>query len=233
MRDILIDLGGLGRADVLRPRADESLRPVTRTEADRVLRGAGYQRVGCGGYSAVYRKAGQPFVLKVFSTRDHAYRDFLLLARAHAGNPHFPRIVGKVVPVTSTYSAVRMEPLAPYRHDPAAIDDYMRLRDFEAAPGGPASLQKADALDLMETLPALREACDLIIDMLLPQYERDIKPENVMLRGSTIVLIDPVKDPSYDGQEDLLPDVDPPAIPPRRPAFDADDDDLLRSLFTP
>lgn len=178
--------------NVLR-RIEEIARPPNRAEADWVLQNAGYRRLGNGSFGAVYQKPGNPYVLKVFTPADKAYLDFLALARAHADNPHFPRFFGKIVPVTPAYSAIRMERLEPYTDDPLLIADYFDLRDW-SPDNNYGAMRRGEAIEYMESHPQLREACDLIMDHLTPKYRIDIKPDNLMLRGKTVVLTDPVAD---------------------------------------
>lgn len=191
-------------------RLDEISRPASRLDADQVLRRAGYQRLGKGSFGAVYQKPGRPYVLKVISSRDRSYLDFIALARAHSTNPHFPRFYGKLVRVTPEYYGVRMEPLKPYRHDPTTIADYLTLRDYQGNPNSYLSMRRDDAFEFMEEYPDLRAACDLIIDNLLTKYPHDIKQDNLMLRGNTIVITDPVKTLNSGEPEVRLPAMDPP-----------------------
>jgi hypothetical protein len=47
-------------------------------------------------------------------------------------------------------------------------------------------------MDQLEQQPSLLAACDLIIDNL-SDFDLDIADRNVMMRGSTIVLTDPIQ----------------------------------------
>ncbi len=210
----------------------ETVRPQTRRLADEVLRRAGYQRLGHGHFGAVYRRPGSSYVLKVFSAKDKAYLDFIALAQNHSDNPHFPKFFGKVVPVTPAYSAVRMEPLTPYRHDPVTIDDYLRLRDYHGEPSSYLMLRREDSIEFMEFYPRLREACDLIIDHLLTKYERDIRRDNIMRRGETLVMIDPVKYFDHTDEPENLPYVSPPDDSSMtKPGWLPSDEELLKNLL--
>jgi hypothetical protein len=215
----------------------ELTRPNTRLQADERLRQAGYSRLARGDFGAVYERPGANFVLKVFANSDAAYLAFLELARAHSDNPHFPKFFGKLVRITPVYSAIRMEKLAPYRGNPSAIDVYLRLSNYyREHPNGPSG-EMGDAMEFMEYHPELKAACDLIADNLRPQYQLDIKQSNLMVRGSTIVLIDPVAEPSAPTEK--LPYVEPleepkPQVsrtPAQKAKWDAImDDELLRQL---
>ena len=66
----------------------------------------------------------------------------------------------------------------------------------------------------------------MIIDNLLPKYELDIKQNNLMVRGKTIVFVDPVKGGVYDMQ--LLDPVEEPA---EEHQWNKSDEDLLKELL--
>lgn len=214
---------------------NEIARPLTRRDADAVLRGAGYRCLGTGSFAAVYRKPGASYVLKVFAAADRAYAAFIALAKQHADNPHFPRFFGRIVQVTPGYHAIRMEPLTPYRYDETLIAFYLRHRDWTPQdPHSHMAMQLGDALEYLEEHPRMREALDLIIDNLLGGYETDMKQDNLMMRGSTVVVTDPVKDPLQIGTVgETLPPPDPaeaPADPARDARRRAEADDLFAKL---
>jgi hypothetical protein len=171
--------------------------PDSRKAAVRRLWDAGYQYMGDGAFASVYAREGDPFVLKLFDNIDTAFPAFVALAMAHQANLHFPRYRGRLMRVAPGYSAVRMERLTPYHYDSSMIGRYMRHRDHLPPPGqrDPNSytqMQWEDAEEFMEGEPTLKEACDLIIDHLGTQYRIDISDNNLMMRGRTVVIIDPV-----------------------------------------
>lgn len=228
-------------------RLSEVTRPRTRVTADAVLRHAGYERLGKGAFGAVYEKPGLPYVLKVFSGTDGAYRDYLNLVMAHQDNPHFPKIKGRAVRVMPRVWAVRMERLAEYYGDPELIDIYMRRRDQAMRDDPPdlidvylrrwdrsmrdkVQMQWDDVMEFMSEFPKLKEACDLILDNLLPKHELDIAERNFMTRNGIIVITDPVKSAEYTKQEQL------PYVPPKEPVrngpkWGPEDDELLNQLL--
>lgn len=177
----------------------EITRPSSRIEVDKLLQSAGYYRIGKGAFAAVYHKLGSSYALKIFDSNDRAYLDFISLVKSN-NNKHFPIFYGKVIKITSTYSAIRMELLNPYKYNEENIRNYMRLRDSNLS-----SPNKEDAIDFMNNNPELKQACDLIIDNLLNKYKQDLKQSNLMSRGNTIVITDPVKDENaFTGKEKLV-----------------------------
>lgn len=189
-------------------RLDEISRPATRKEVDVVLRKAGYKRLGRGAYGAVYQKTGKDFVLKIFSSKDSAFLDFISFSKRHQDNPHFPKFIGKVVKITPNYYAVRMEILTPYKGNSRAISNYFNYRDYTSDdPSSIIAMTRDDAIEELEAYPHLRAACDLIIDEFENKHGFDIKNDNLMMRGSTVVFSDPIS--IFNGTNDdvsLWPD---------------------------
>jgi hypothetical protein len=183
----------------------EITRPRGQKQADQVLRDSGYRRLASGSFGAVYQKEGGAYVLKVFSALDKAYHAFVELAKTNQDNPHFPKIFGKVVKVTPDYHAVRMEPLEPYKNDPHTLSIYMNYRDqiHQFSPQTFTRMSFEDALENFHDQPALKQACDLIVDHL-SAFTLDIKQDNIMVRGKTLVFVDPVSTAGVDTTK--LPD---------------------------
>ena len=158
----------------------EFTRPGKRSDYWDILNNAGYRLIGQGGQGDVYQKPGKDYVLKIFSSRDYAYQDFLKLVMEHE-NIHFPAVKGKLVKVTNSIYAVRLEPLTPCTSK-TAIDN---IRAY--------LYQNMDARQKLwfEDKNDLAEALDLI-RFNLTDHGFDIHSENVMMRGNDLVIIDPV-----------------------------------------
>ena len=190
-------------------RIDELTRPETDMGVDLLLRRAGYENLGHGSFANVYQKPGKPYVLKVFTSEDTGYLAYLDLIRKHQDNPHFPKIYGKLVSISPEYYAVRMEPLQKYVY--GAQSDYVDVQDISIylnhwdQPIVPGYVE--GAREFMEENPLLQEACDLIIEHLVGRFTLDMsKPENTMLRGTTVVITDPIWD-HRDKKKRRSPDV--------------------------
>lgn len=150
--------------------------PKNYTSASVLLMQAGYRSLGYGAYGGVFQKPGANYVLKIFRNCDRAYMDFVKLAVANP-NPHFPKFYGKLVRINSKYSAIRMECL-----DFVVKNDWRRIKTYLV-------LDDDDGADIDRDMLI---ACDLIKEYLLPKYTIDIKGSNVMYRGLTPVITDPV-----------------------------------------
>lgn len=194
------DDGYFGDEELDEERLDELSIPPDMKDAGEVLTKAGYEQQKAndapGAFGSVWRKGDTPYVLKIFSSSDYAYEAFLTLAMKHQDNPHFPKIFGKMVKVTPKYNAVRIEPLTPYKADSTLIRRYTRYRNYMRGntvdPNSIVAMEYEDCLEFLYEYPKLKEALDLIIDGLLGLYGNDISNKNLMMRGSTIVITDPV-----------------------------------------
>jgi hypothetical protein len=215
----------------------ETTRPDDRWTANEILLRAGYEMLGSGSFATVYEKPGSAYVLKLFDSDDLAYIAFINLVKQHP-NPHFPKLIGKPIAVSRGFSAIRMEKLGRYRGDPDLFEVYVTCRDRDVDPHGYMGQRMGDVDELFYEYPTLKTALDLMIDNLTPAFHFDIAQRNLMVRGSTIVFTDPVKNVP-NGQERAIIPVPFKAPPP--PKTDApmskkmaqmlDDDDLLAELL--
>jgi len=176
-------------------------RPTSKKDAGVILKNAGYKRIGFGGFSDVYHKDDQAYVLKLFSSSDKGYIDFIKLAKSHT-NPHFPKFFSNVIKVTDMYYAVKVEILKQYNADydttydlpiSTIISNYLGFINHTFADSNSyfaKSFKQAD--DILNTIPSLKQACDLIAQYLLPKYNEDIGEGNIMLRDNEIVITDPI-----------------------------------------
>ena len=67
---------------------------------------------GAGGQGTVFKRYGDPYVIKVFY-RDSNYLKYLKYVLAHQDNPHVPKVRGKPMKITPEAYAVRLEELQP------------------------------------------------------------------------------------------------------------------------
>jgi len=192
------------------------LNELTRPDdIDYVLTRGGYKRLGSGMFATVYEKPGVAYVLKVFSVEDHAYLDFIKLAREHQDNPHFPKFYGKLVRINKSFYGIRMERLS--RFDPHKFGD-VAYELFDYIQDGIGSVLDND--------PELKDACDLVRKNLLTKYHFDNKNDACMVRGNIIVITDPVLD-LY--AKELIKQ-SPLNMHNKKPKWTDDDDRILAQL---
>ena len=176
-------------------RLDELSRPDTK-EAEAILTDHGYQRVGSGTYAVVWGKPDSKTVLKLVKNEDKAYMDFVKLALKHQDNPHFPRFSSKVIRLNDNYKAIRMERLVAGK---GAEDNFRSMNAYiieryisiKGNLSGVADYVREDINKLFDQYPQMKAACDLIIANL-SYHQNDLHPGNVMFRGNTMVITDPV-----------------------------------------
>jgi hypothetical protein len=169
-------------------------RPLAKPIAS--LRRHGYRLVtqGVGEFGAVLAKPGRDDVVKLFLSKDRAYRAFIELAQAHP-NAHFPRFPGNILRATSDYNVVRVERLTPNRSVAMTKFCHLTALYMETINEQPeAGLAGASVRQAREYVGSsdMKAACDLLAG-LLTTYNLDLDTRNnVMMRGNTFVFSDPV-----------------------------------------
>jgi hypothetical protein len=195
----------------------EITRPVEINDADKILRGSGYEdlqhSVGHtrGTFARVFMKPGQNYVLKLFDMKDFAYRRYLGLITS-VRNVHFPVVRGRPVRVSNFYYGVRLELLTPFdksRNDERkTMDRYLdTLMDMdENQSASHRAVYEPVLQSYSERLhPETKQALDLIYGYCLKGHSgtiADLHMHNVMMRGDTIVIIDPV---AYGNESNKTP----------------------------
>lgn len=171
---------------------NELSRPREMEDVEPIMLKAGWEIYGSGYYGQVYGKDDKSYVLKVYDSKDRPYTDFLKLVTANP-NPHYPKIFGKPIKVTSQYWALRMEKLIPAKNT-LHLDIYLFARDKGPNPRNDLQVEEyGKIMAYLETQPQLKQALDLIIDNLIPPYRSDLHGDNLMKRqDGTLVIIDPI-----------------------------------------
>ena len=139
----------------------------------RVVRDAyeslGYTFLGAGKYAVVFsiycKGMKKEIVVKVFM-RDAAYFKWLEFAMNNQNNPYVPEIYGKVQKLTDLFYQIEMEKLSP-ANSSSVVSLYSDL-DSSA----PYAAEISEEFDANQNL-------------------LDLHSENVMMRGSQVVVIDP------------------------------------------
>lgn len=171
--------------------------------ADQLMNTIGFRSIGTGNYAQVYHKVDYPYVVKLF-LKDAAYLKWLHFAQQNQHNPYVPKIRGKVVKITSTVFAVRLEQLSDcskssetYRN----VHDLIQLlMDPEDALEG---VYHSDRANIPITDSNLRSVLTL---MVRNRRLLDIHYGNVLSRGTHPVIIDPFYNYLRGGQFTIDPD---------------------------
>jgi hypothetical protein len=179
-----------------------------------ILRDYGWKILGTGFEATVAEKPGMPYVLKIFP-RASKYTQFVQFCQQQANNPHLPRFSRYVRPVPQTnFAYVRMEKLKPVREATlmnsyaeylCAVDQVFRSEDRESVFWNhamsrwdldelPEKSGYTDVTDCAAQAPeSWRQVIESLVQLMhsegLTQF--DLHSENMMLRGSTLVVTDP------------------------------------------
>ena len=155
------------------------------------LAGQGFRRLGVGHAGSVWTDDYRA-VVKIFDN-DRCYAQFAEFCRANRGDPHLPRI-SRIFPLQSANSGiVFMELLQPFENYQmaSAIDEYfisaraaLRIPDYIESP-----TQSRFAHKYPSIATTLRKIARGLPDNTC---HADLHSSNIMLRGTTIVLVDPV-----------------------------------------
>ena len=192
---------------------------VKRTgDPQEILQQAGWQVLGYGVDGAVAKHPKKPYVLKLFVSKS-AYVPFVHYVQTHQSNPHLPKFDRYVRKVPGTdLSYVRMEKLKPIpnegfdlakTHAGEILSLYSIAEDHNLADEldyywlidelGLRALPKSQNLDKFYQEEGIEppesswvQAISDLINISQSQHVGwDLHLENMMLRGNTLVIIDP------------------------------------------
>jgi hypothetical protein len=163
--------------------------PSSKEGAGAILFKNGYNRVGKGRFSSVYRKGNDKSVIKLYLQDDFAYSDYVDFCRIHsASNPHFPKFSKSAINIPGTdYNAVRTEALTEMPS--------MGLAWANAIIGyfKKTLTPEEEETWISEQPESFQDACILLRQWITESgYTSDVTPRNLMRRGDTIVFTDPV-----------------------------------------
>ena len=182
---------------------------------DVFLRKNGWKKLGNGSFSAVYGKAGLTYVLKVPFVRDGPWMNYANYCKKNKSNPHvmkisfikeessnhffiaaierlqpFPRIGGRSM---AEYAAEVLQQLADRPLATVKKKLEIRIKNLHSPTWGnqmPAGPKKqADWLQTI-LLPQLDKLAK-VVEYLGKNGQLDLHDGNIMMRGNTVVIIDP------------------------------------------
>lgn len=165
--------------------------PSTIQDAGEILKKYGYKRIGVTGtaYARVYHKEGENSVLKLYDSNDYAFTKFVNFCIQHP-NEHLPKFGKRSIEIPGTeYHAVRMEMLKEGKYydltEAAKIFSYM---------AGSGYYDDEDFLDWKGSNHTLFLAFRMLINAFSGDstVQFDLHANNFMMRGDTIVIIDPL-----------------------------------------
>lgn len=167
---------------------DTAYDPNSMEAVNAELKKYGWTFAGKGYYSNVFENPKYDYVLKVFI--DPKYEKWLKIISDNQSNPHMPRIRGKSIKLNNEAKAARIEKLQPL----TGYDD--PILKLYSAPGSDANFDAVFETEegwnfLSENFPQLIDALNLASASVVGG-DLDLNWTNVMKRGNTLVVTDPV-----------------------------------------
>jgi hypothetical protein len=143
----------------------------------------GFHKLGMGAFGLVFEKPGYPWVFKIFNN-DPAYLNYVRYCMASKSNPHVPRFKGGIIKINDDTFVVRIEKLK--RLSYMLPDEDKLIGVLARWPNGPE-----DRKDwLAEKYPRIVEILNFIENN--DEWKLDLDDNNVMMRGKTPIIVDPV-----------------------------------------
>ena len=166
--------------------------------------------MGSGGFATVWEHPKLSYVLKVFTSDDIAYSEWITTARQHKNNPHMPQFISpRLMRVAPGVMAIRTERLTQIDQkvnamlpaiDVLVVTATIDKRDpseiiATALSGSGLSSRFTPLLDYCKVYPEFLSALDIVCKFARrPGFRPDIHDENIMMRGPVIVFTDPAFD---------------------------------------
>jgi hypothetical protein len=156
----------------------------------------GFRQVNYGEFASVWTDDEQA-VVRVFKA-DPCYVRFVTFCRAHRGNKHLPRI-SRVYALEQDGGIVFMEMLSPCLDSKLAqnIEEYFKYRLIELTDPRWHEWDASELPDWSAFTTAQPDLADTIGQLAKAFSDNTCKPDlhqnNLMMRGDTIVIIDPVR----------------------------------------
>ena len=190
--------------------------PKTINDAGLILKQYGYKKISkVSRYASVYYKEGEKTVLKLFNKKDIAYISFVEFCLHHQDNTHLPKFSKNAIKIKDTnYFAVRTEILkkCPENVGKMLTDYFDGMVYIKRKYGSFVEFQQENQMLIYDTLyyifqnddkinkflswvknNSLFETFNMIIEQFNGKFSFDMHSDNLMLRGSTIVIIDPIQ----------------------------------------
>jgi len=194
----------------IRDRSDDQI-ILPHVAASEIMQARGWERLGGGLAGQVVTPPNYPWAIKFYKD-DPAYEAFVSYCLEHPDNPHLPKFRGKAVQIARDTKALRVEKLqkmTAVEHRP--LEEWMAAKNFSrdhqefATSFFDRTLKSSTPMDAQKKMEALQQRamefqnansglCSTIEDLhrKFPEFEIDLHGTNVMKRGPTKVLIDPL-----------------------------------------
>jgi hypothetical protein len=156
--------------------------PERYSNVEQAMESAGYSRLGKGSYGMVWHKPGQTSVVKLFR-QDRGYEAFVRYCRKQRDNPHVPRFSSNILDVYD-YKMIRIERLSKMGSSPTNDRIHNSISGFFYCWN-----QTEKMMTYIKKRPKLEK---VLIDVKSLGCTIDMHMGNMMLRGRTVVITDPL-----------------------------------------
>lgn len=154
------------------------------------LEAKGFKKLGNGQFATVFEHPNYPWVFKVF-TQDPAYLFFLKYVIRNQTNPHVPKVRGGIVPIGTDTYVIRMEKLSPSSN----ASDMAQYQIINILGRVTEQITKEVGPNMVKWLiTEYPDIYKMIRALELHGYRFDMHDDNIMLRGDTVVVTDPLVD---------------------------------------
>ena len=176
-----------------------------REDWQKKLADLGFSILGQGFFGMVFSNPSLPYVLKIFTARDHAYVVWLKYCLSHRDNPHVPKFRGKMIRLSGDVYAVRMEKLTADADQSywvvvladavlRAIEHKSDLENVIRAYYYNEDIVLAKLQELEQEFPELLATLETVVTIYQKGQSlgHDVHPGNIMYRGRIPVITDPL-----------------------------------------
>lgn len=166
-----------------------------RGDVRRYMESQGFTCLGMGTYAAVFDHPSfnKRYVLRVF--HDDNYETFISFCMSQQGNPHLPRFHGKLMKMgpAAMIRMERLEPMMDFAQAGPVDEGFERIEGFltAAVKGNQTALDKVNEIAQDIGVGELVETILKCYAAMPPRSHFDVSTDNIMRRGSTLVITDP------------------------------------------
>jgi hypothetical protein len=181
---------------------DDDNQETMRTNLRSKLANQGWEPAGSGMSAEVFLNPSYDYALKIFSSSDRKWMAFFKYAKQNQDNPHVPKVKGNLVKLSPTAYAARIEKLTPLKKngdktllkyvDPELIDEYNN-----SVGNAHNRIALEWILDNEDNEEFIKNKWPKLYQLkndlwaLLSHYTGDFDGYQFMVRGDTVVWIDP------------------------------------------
>ena len=149
-----------------------------------------FESLGSGFYAHVLAKPGADYVVKIFKN-DAGYDQYLQYIMQLRGNPHVPKLRGKIIKLPENFRVVRMERLDQFNTKNPQHRTIFSMIDYILSNDG---RDRDQYRQVVENLSQVYPEIMAVLEKLKQhgQYDLDFGTTNLMFRGSVPVITDPL-----------------------------------------